>query len=241
MPSSRRASKKSQEREKAEVEFKLVGVPVFIGESKIKITMVPDDRYWEKKTIDGKFGYSNVLTKEFLTGEQILKKWNKLVGEQLKITFVARKKTLGTCTTSGIKKLVGEQKYWEALFSLHTVIHYQLQFLLLQSFRGNQGKNLVDDSLQKTRWKLVQQNLRYFRETVDICFAAYVIDDVFRDKLIKFNQTRDKIAHKLIHESVIPADLEKACSVGLELLGELENIWSKTIITQGASARGSSV
>lgn len=231
-----RKPNKSKERERTEMDFKIVGVPIETEEGDMKIVFVPDPRYWEVKTLDGKRGYYNVLTKVFLPAEEVLKKFKKLVGKQVKVTFFAKEKSLGTCTASGIRKLIGEQKHWEALFSLHTMIHYQLQMLLLQSFkRRNQGKNIADDHLYNTRWKLLQQRLRYFRETVDICFIAQAIDDGLRDKLIKFNQTRDKIAHKLIQEPITAKDLKKACSMGLKLLEKLESNWGKIIIGQGTS------
>ncbi len=135
---------------------------------------------------------------------------------------------LGGQVNNELKKFVKEEKYWEALFSLHPIIEHRLRKLLKYKCMKIQVETseIIINSIKE---KFCDKEIKTFKLLTRLAFLVGAIDEKLRLQIYNFDADRDNISHNLLKMEVETHILKKSCSQGLNLMNALETAFESVI------------
>lgn len=128
---------------------------------------------------------------------------------------------------------------WKAFVIIHASLKSQIEYMLYYLPEAHHIKmivssqTIIDTSEQRSlRWKIIT-SLRY-RESVDSLLVGCLIDKTLRDRLVNFNNDRNKMVAHIGHGKVAKdATIRKSCLKGFELLKEINRIFAQKFLPSG--------
>jgi hypothetical protein len=134
---------------------------------------------------------------------------------------------LGRAIKNEVERLVSDEQYWEALFSLHQILEHRLRKMF--TYKSMDIDASKQEILFDEEKEAMCRQVEFFKPLADFAFLVGAIESDTREKLLDFNNKRNDIAHDFLKMDIPRKRLKKVCSIGLELMDILENQFSKII------------
>ncbi len=117
------------------------------------------------------------------------------------------------------------QNVWKAFATIHAGIHEQMRVILLYRFQKTK-KGVAFGVGNPEKRKFLNDNDRGFFELANYLFVTEIIEEDFRDEILKFNKSRNKkLGHINVYKTEISdEDVKELCLDGIAIMGKLDEI-----------------
>lgn len=116
-----------------------------------------------------------------------------------------------------------ETNGWKAFATIHAGMHHQLRIILRYKFNKDEKDKPLGHHEEK--WKIIKN--KYFSPLVKDLFITGIIDKSLKNKLLNFNNERNKqLGHINIYDSKEVPDekIKQLCESGIEICVALDDI-----------------
>lgn len=135
---------------------------------------------------------------------------------------------LGGAIRSEVQRLISEENYWEALFSLHQILEHRLRKMtMFKSMDIDHSNSKI--SIDEEKEEFCKAKIPTFKRLVRIAFLMGAIKEKVRDELLSFDRKRDSIAHRILRKPIPRHILRNHCKHGLRLMDTLKKCFAEII------------
>lgn len=124
------------------------------------------------------------------------------------------------------------QSVWKAFATIHAGIHNQMKLIILFKFKKQEKGVAFGDFRSSKKWEFLKDKKREFSELANYLFVTGIIEEDFRDEILKFNKHRNtKLGHINIYaeNEISDEDIKKLCLDGIKIIKELDEIFQEIL------------
>jgi len=135
---------------------------------------------------------------------------------------------LGGAIRSEVQRLISDEDYWEALFSLHQILEHRLRKMtMFKSMEIDRSNSKI--SINEEKEEICKAKITTFKRLARIAFLVGATDKKIREELLSFDRKRDSIAHRILRKPIPQHMLRNHCKHGLRLMDTLEKCFAEII------------